>query len=173
MGRRKGALEDLVMNSSAPAKVLITGATGFIGRHCLAPMLGRAWEVHAVTSGGAEQPKSSVTWHRANLLELSDTARLIEEVRPTHLLHLAWDLPAGEWRQAGGHVKWLQASLELLERFAAAGGTRVVMAGTCAEYDWRYGYCSEYRTPVHPQRSTAPPNMRSEPCSRRSLGKAV
>ena len=30
------------------------------------------------------------------------------------------------------------------------GGKRVVMAGTCAEYDWRYGYCSENITPLVP-----------------------
>ena len=35
-------------------------------------------------------------------------------------------------------------------RFATAGGARVVTAGSCLEYDWNYGYCSEARTPCAP-----------------------
>ena len=30
-------------------RVLITGAAGFIGRHCLAPLLDRGFEVHALS----------------------------------------------------------------------------------------------------------------------------
>jgi nucleoside-diphosphate-sugar epimerase len=51
---------------------------------------------------------------------------------------------------AGGHIGWLRASLSLLESFAAAGGTRAVMAGSCAEYDWNAGVCSEVGTPLVP-----------------------
>jgi nucleoside-diphosphate-sugar epimerase len=36
-------------------RVLITGAAGFIGRHCLAPLLDRGFEVHALAQAFAEQ----------------------------------------------------------------------------------------------------------------------
>jgi nucleoside-diphosphate-sugar epimerase len=42
-------------------------------------------------------------------------------------------------------------SLALLEKFTSNGGKRIVMAGTCAEYDWKYGYCSEHVTPLVPE----------------------
>lgn len=45
---------------------------------------------------------------------------------------------------------WVQTSLELLRLFREQGGHRVVVAGTCAEYDWNYGYCKEYFTPRVP-----------------------
>jgi nucleoside-diphosphate-sugar epimerase len=48
------------------------------------------------------------------------------------------------------NVRWVQASINLLQEFAKHGGQRVVMAGSCAEYDWRYGYCSEAITPLAP-----------------------
>ena len=38
----------------------------------------------------------------------------------------------------------------LLRIFQKTGGERVVMAGTCAEYDWKFGYCSEHVTPLAP-----------------------
>lgn len=31
-----------------------------------------------------------------------------------------------------------------------AGGQHIVVAGTCAEYDWTYGYCIEEKTPLTP-----------------------
>jgi nucleoside-diphosphate-sugar epimerase len=41
--------------------------------------------------------------------------------------------------------------MELLRAFAKYGGRRSVMAGTCAEYDWNYGICSESSTPLAPR----------------------
>ena len=48
------------------------------------------------------------------------------------------------------NFKWLEASISILRNFHQAGGHRVVMAGTCAEYDWNYGYCQEIITPCRP-----------------------
>jgi nucleoside-diphosphate-sugar epimerase len=47
-------------------------------------------------------------------------------------------------------VKWVSASLELLENFIACGGKRVVFAGTCAEYEWKEAILSEATTPLLP-----------------------
>jgi nucleoside-diphosphate-sugar epimerase len=38
----------------------------------------------------------------------------------------------------------------LLHSFRQNGGERFVGAGTCAEYDWRYGHCVESITPLAP-----------------------
>ena len=38
----------------------------------------------------------------------------------------------------------------LVEAFCIAGGQKVVIAGTCAEYDWTHCYCQEDSTPLHP-----------------------
>jgi nucleoside-diphosphate-sugar epimerase len=40
--------------------------------------------------------------------------------------------------------------LDLAEAFAEAGGVRAVVAGTCAEYDWSEGVCSEETTRLNP-----------------------
>jgi nucleoside-diphosphate-sugar epimerase len=72
------------------------------------------------------------------------------EVQPAHLLHFAWFTTPGEYWTARENLDWVWASLDLLQAFEEHGGKRVVMAGTCAEYDWRYGYCSEQITPLAP-----------------------
>lgn len=130
--------------------VLLTGATGFIGRHAIAPLIARGYEIHAVTSK-PERTAQNVHWHRANLLDARETAQLVAGVRPTHLLHFAWYAEPGKFWKSKENFRWLEAGIALLQRFSESGGRRAVMAGSCAEYDWDYGYCSEAVTPCRPQ----------------------
>ena len=131
-------------------RVLLTGATGFIGRHCVEPLLMRGYEVHAVSSHAQTGGTSDVRWHRANLLRPADVAALMADVRPAELLHLAWYVVPGKLISASENFDWVVSSLDLLRRFAEHGGTRLVMAGSGYEYDWSYGYCSEKLTPAVP-----------------------
>jgi nucleoside-diphosphate-sugar epimerase len=114
-------------------RILVTGARGFVGRSVIAPLLGRKFEVHGVTRERVEK-SDQVRYHRADLLVPGEAARVMDEVRPTHLIHLAWHLPVGAYRQAGGHARWIGATCALVQAFADAGGKRFVGVGTCAEY---------------------------------------
>jgi nucleoside-diphosphate-sugar epimerase len=136
-------------------RVLLTGASGFIGRHCWAPLLERGFEVCAVSSrdmssGDKADVDDPVRWFRADLLDRSRIEPLLAEVRPTHLLHLAWMVVPGQSYDSLDNLRWVQSSLDLTEAFARQGGRRVVVAGTCYEYDQRYGLCHEDRTPRAP-----------------------
>lgn len=114
------------------SRVLLTGASGFIGRHALTALSDAGHEVHAVARHrGPHAP--GVIWHEADLLA---GCAVVSEVAPEVLVHLAWYAEHGKFWDAPENVRWVQASLELLQEFAAAGGRRVVMAGTCAEYEW-------------------------------------
>jgi nucleoside-diphosphate-sugar epimerase len=132
-------------------KVLVTGASGFIGRHTLKTLLHQGFEVHAVFQrSNLVDIHPSCNWHLANLLDPPQITKLLDIVQPTHLLHLGWYAVPGKYWTAEENFSWVQASLELLEQFRQRGGYRVVMAGTCAEYNWNYGYCSELITPQQP-----------------------
>ena len=131
-------------------RVLLTGASGFIGQHAIAPLIARGYDVHAVSSSPRETASPSVRCHRTNLLDAAALAHLMQQIQPTHLLHFAWYAePGGFWRSSE-NFRWLEASIGLLRYFREHGGQRVVMAGTCAEYDWDFGFCSETITPCQP-----------------------
>lgn len=141
-------------------RVLLTGARGFVGSNCLAPLLARGYEVHAVSrvrtthetqdSVDASKGDARVIWHEADLLDGGQVAALFATVRPTHLLHLAWVVTPGAFWASPLNWPWVDASLKLLAAFAAAGGQRVVMVGSCSEYAPSADPCIEGQTPLAP-----------------------
>ncbi|MGI8557470.1 MAG: NAD-dependent epimerase/dehydratase family protein [Solirubrobacteraceae bacterium] len=114
-------------------RLLLTGSGGLIGRHIRDP----AYELVRAD---------------VDLLEPGAAADLVARARPTHLLHLAWETEPGVFFASPQNVRWLESSLALLRAFAAAGGKRAVIAGSCAEYDWSTApsRCSERSTPLAP-----------------------
>ncbi len=131
-------------------RVLITGASGFIGRNCLEPLRSRGFELHAVSSRTGQVNASGITWHQANLLDRSTIAPLIDAIRPSHLLHLAWIVLPGVSYASLDNLLWVQSSLDLVREFSERGGQRVLVAGTCYEYDQTHGRCHETNTPRRP-----------------------
>lgn len=130
-------------------KVLVTGASGFVGRHTLPLLLEQGYEVCAV--GRGTRPDfldSQISWHTADLLDTASHANLFSATKPTHLLHLAWYAIPGKYWTSQENFYWTQASLSLVRNFREGGGQYLVCAGTCAEYDWSQGSCVEERTPL-------------------------
>jgi nucleoside-diphosphate-sugar epimerase len=132
-------------------RILVTGGTGFIGRHCLPLLVSSGYEVHATVRNTPSEPQQDVKWHSVDLLDQEQVKQVVAKVRPTHLLHLAWYAIPGKYWTSLENLSWLQSSIDLLNAFVDTGGQRAVIAGTCAEYDWRYGYCSEELTPLVPR----------------------
>jgi nucleoside-diphosphate-sugar epimerase len=131
--------------------VLVTGGSGFVGRHALPFLKTDFDEVHATYCSA--EPRNlcdQSIWHPIDLLCASSVRSLIAEVRPTHLLHLAWCTEHGRFWSDLANTRWLDASIELARAFAEGGGQRIVTAGTCAEYDGSVGYCREHQTPCAP-----------------------
>ena len=132
--------------------VLLTGASGFIGRHAIPCLLKRNYIVHAIAHRSKLRiiKNKQLIWHKCDLLQSEVREQLISQIKPSHLLHFAWYLDHKKYWTSAENLNWAQASICLLRHFAENGGRRVVCAGTCAEYDWNYGLCSEYLTPLNP-----------------------
>lgn len=130
-------------------KVLLTGGSGFLGKHVLHHLLEQGHEVVVL---GRHPPDAAqrCSWQTVDLLSCQDLAPVLEKHRASHLLHLAWYAEHGAYWQSPLNLRWVDASMRLLQAFAAQGGRHAVMAGSCAEYDWSHGYLRESSTPLIP-----------------------
>jgi nucleoside-diphosphate-sugar epimerase len=129
-------------------RLLLTGATGFIGGACRTRALGFAGEVHAVNQSGRGPDADRIVWHAADLRDPAEAARLVRQVRPTHCLHIAWIAKPGVYLTSPENLDWLQGGVALARTFGEEGGRRFVGAGTCAEYDWSAERFVEDGTPL-------------------------
>ena len=130
-------------------RVLLTGATGFIGRACIGPLLTRGFEIHAVGRSGCGDT-DAIVFHRADLLDLNCLPNLVAKVSPTHLLHCAWGVTDGAYWSSRENLDWLASGALLLEAFSRSGGHRAVGIGTCAEYRWDGEICIENHSALEP-----------------------
>lgn len=131
-------------------RVLVTGGSGFIGRQVWGPLQHLGYEIHAV---GRRRPKElppGAEFHEIDLLDCSTHLPLVGRVRPTHLLHLAWYAEHGKYWNAPENLQWLEVTQSLVGACTTVDSRRFVVAGTCAEYDWRDGLLVESQTPESP-----------------------
>jgi nucleoside-diphosphate-sugar epimerase len=139
----------LTHSSGTPrGRVLVTGASGFLGSCTIEPLLSEGYEVHALARRHGDS--TEVIWHPVDLLDDNATAAAVQDIAADHLLHLAWYTEHGSFWASPENLSWVAASLRLLRAFHEAGGRRAVMAGTCAEYDWSGNdrYCLEVSQPA-------------------------
>jgi nucleoside-diphosphate-sugar epimerase len=119
------------------SRVLVTGASGFIGSRVVPLLEARGHEVVAVASRD-----------ECDLLAAGAAEELCARVRPQLLLHLAWYAEHGSFWTSPENLRWVDATLRLLRAF---GGRRAVVAGTCAEYLWGADdVLREHETPLEP-----------------------
>lgn len=127
--------------------VIVTGGCGFVGRQAIPLLVDRGFDVHVF--GRAYAPASVAELNErygdrvvCHVVDLHDSDRvdpLVRTIKATHLLHLAWYTRHGIFWSSLNNLDWIVSSKLLLDAFIEAGGSRVVGAGTCAEYDWEGG----------------------------------
>jgi nucleoside-diphosphate-sugar epimerase len=114
-------------------RVLVTGATGFIGRHIPPLLHARGFETH-ITARSTAPASPGITAHQLDLLRQDDARRLIADLRPDIIIHTAWYVAHGRFWTAPENTDWLEASTALAAYAAEAGARRFLGLGTCAEY---------------------------------------
>ena len=130
-------------------KVLVTGATGFVGRHLVAALLARGCEVRAVARNA--ETAQGMPWindvefvsadiHAADL----DVGALVEGINA--LAHLAWPgLP--NYRALFHFEHNLMADYRFIKSAVEEGVQQVLVTGTCFEYGMQSGPLSESTEP--------------------------
>lgn len=116
-------------------RVLVTGATGLIGRELVLPLEQSGFDVYAITID-ENNPDNGVHWLKGNLFDESFVKKCMEDVKPEYLLNMAW-ATTGDYLKANINYSFLSAGINLIQAFAKNGGKRAVYAGTCFEYKFK------------------------------------
>jgi len=112
-------------------KVLITGATGLIGKEALLPLLERGFEVFATSRN--EINNDSIRCLQGSLFDSAFVERVFNDVKPEYLLNFAW-ITGENYLLSSENYLFEKAGFELLKAFIRNGGKKAVYAGTCFEY---------------------------------------
>ena len=131
-------------------RVLVTGASGFVGRQTIGALARAGVEVHAHAQH-AEKVDGAVVAYGGDLRAPGAAGALINRVRPDTVLHLAWNVEHGAFWTSRDNLDWTAATLLLARAALDAGVQRFVGVGTCFEYRWPDdGTCNEGTTEIAP-----------------------
>ncbi len=131
-------------------KLLITGANGFLGSNCLNILQNQNFEIYALDKIIPKKRCSEVTWIQADLTDSEEIFKIMETIAPNLLLHLAWTMDTGMKLDSDIHYRWVDIGMNLVQAFAHFGGKRVIVSGTCAEYEWSTHIYKEDSSSVKP-----------------------
>lgn len=134
---------------SAEKRIVVTGASGYVGRILVAQLFGKVEAILCIGQSNVHPTSTDLQFCPANLLQEIPQQQL-RDFRPTHLIHLAWIADHGVFWHSPLNSSWVTATQKLLLAFAAAGGKHVTVTGTCAEYTWNETPCDEHTSETEP-----------------------
>lgn len=132
-------------------KLLITGANGFLGSNFLRVFKNAGFEIFATGKTWRPAIDPEINWITADLEDPKQAENLIKTVGPDYLIHLAWGIGPKIKKDEALQKRWIDISMNLMKVFARFGGKRVIVSGTCAEYEWGQTPLCEDSTPLIPK----------------------
>lgn len=131
--------------SQLPATVLVTGASGFVGRHLVAALLAQGVRVRAVARG-LEAARALPWFEQVDFISADvhdpelDVGALVDGVDA--LVHLAWPgLP--NYHALFHFERTLPADYGFLKQVVESGVQHLLVTGTCFEYGLQSGPLNE------------------------------
>ena len=110
-------------------RLLVTGSSGFIGRHLVTEAREHGHEVIALD--------------RATLADPRRITAAVLTARPDACMHLAWRTDPTDYLASPENVTHLEMGLSLARALQGTNCHRLLVTGTCVEYDISLGYLSE------------------------------
>ncbi len=134
-------------------KILLTGPTGFIGSAFRQTALRHGHEIAALVrpekiATARTQTTARLTWLPGTLADApwSD----LQKFQPELCLHTAWITTPGVYLESPENERYVQWSLDFLRRVSDLGTKRMIVLGTCLEYQGGDQILSEDHTPLAP-----------------------
>ena len=125
--------------------ILVTGASGFIGRHLVSALLAGGQEVRALarSDGAAKRVPQSAEVAHGDVADVESLRRAAAGARVVY--HLAGGYRGSDEELRAAHVTGTANLLEALEP-----GTRVVYVSSTSVYGWDQAWPADHATPTAP-----------------------
>src|SRR4051794_10197433 len=116
-------------------RVLVTGARGFIASNLCNRLINAGADVHGASRWPPEQDNRSIHWWASDLSDEGAARRLLQEVRPDFVFHLAGRVDGTQRIET---VKTtfeanLASTVHLLTAASTAPGCRIMLSGSMQE----------------------------------------
>ena len=138
------------------SRILLTGATGFVGRNLLKSISNFRVDVDVVVRSGSKNNLLSSKLisnviETTNLFE-HDSDWWMELCKSySTVIHLAWYVEPGYYQNSDKNIDCLIGSLSLIQGARKAGVKRFIGVGTCLEYELKNERLSAGDTPLRPR----------------------
>ena len=116
-------------------KVLVTGATGFLGTHLCRALFENGAEVFAVSRTSHNSDNKSLHWHQTDLTDIHSVRQMFERVRPDMIFHFSGTVSAATGLDLilPTYQSLLSSTVCLLTSAAELGCKRFVIPGSLTE----------------------------------------
>jgi nucleoside-diphosphate-sugar epimerase len=111
-------------------RVLVTGGVGFVGRWVSRALATAEVELHILDLAPSSRLEIPHTFHRTDLRDLEATSRLLREVKPAAIIHLAGQpgVQSSHDNPVGAYEANTLATFNLLEACRRQGGVEGILA---------------------------------------------
>lgn len=137
-----------------PGRVVLTGATGFIGSYLAEELVAQDYEVVALRRTRSDAWRLAAVADQLTWVSTDDAdwPQQLQNLRPDYLVHSAWlGVGVGQRDDWSSQVQNLTFTMQLLQAVQHAGLKKVVLLGSQAEYGTFEGRIDE----SHPTLPTA------------------
>jgi UDP-glucose 4-epimerase len=124
----------MAMNDLNGSRVLVTGASGFIGQHLCQALIAHGAQVRGV-SRDEQADREGLSWSRLDVADHKGLAGVFSDFRPDFVFHLASEVTGARDRAVvlPTFKSNLISTVNLLDLSAGHGCRRVVLAGSLEE----------------------------------------